>query len=105
VRQKRCFSTQIRDGPNGEAPVLAKLCGNNIPASVFSSGRDLWFRYAAPSNIFARGYDISYTRNRFYESPFRPIIFGNILSSNFGHIFISNNFSFQTTPIILSDYV
>jgi cubilin len=40
---------------------LSTLCGNNLPPSIFSSGRDLWLRYSIPTNLFARGYDISYT--------------------------------------------
>ena len=52
---------QVRDGATRDAPVLGKLCGNNIPASIFSSGNNLWFRFSASANSFSRGYDITYT--------------------------------------------
>lgn len=36
------FAFQVRDGSTSAAPLLGTLCGNNIPASIFSSGRDIW---------------------------------------------------------------
>ena len=35
---------EIRDGPTAGSPLLDKLCGNEIPASIQSSQNQLWIR-------------------------------------------------------------
>ena len=35
---------EIRDGPSSESPLLKKLCGKEIPASLQSTNNKLWMR-------------------------------------------------------------
>ena len=35
---------EIRDGPSTYSPLLSKLCGREIPASIQSSKNQLWMR-------------------------------------------------------------
>ena len=35
---------EIRDGSSGESPVLAKLCGNEIPAPIQTTQNHVWIR-------------------------------------------------------------
>ena len=35
---------EIRDGNSEEAPLLAKLCGNDIPAPIISTQNQVWMR-------------------------------------------------------------
>ena len=35
---------EIRDGPSADSPLLNRLCGAEIPASIQSSQNQLWMR-------------------------------------------------------------
>ena len=35
---------EIRDGPSGDSPLLGKLCGYEIPATIQSSQNQLWMK-------------------------------------------------------------
>ena len=35
---------EIRDGPSANSPILAKLCGTDLPASIQSNQNELWMK-------------------------------------------------------------
>ena len=42
---------EIRDGPSTNSPLLDKLCGNEIPASIQSSQNQLWMMWVPLKKI------------------------------------------------------
>ena len=58
-----CSSTylEVRDGPSATSPLLTRLCGRAIPATLMSSGPALWFHLVSASRGWSQGYDLSYT--------------------------------------------
>ena len=50
------------DGDSTAASLLATLCGGRVPATIHSTGRNLFFRFQLTGSRWKRGnYDITYT--------------------------------------------
>ncbi|XP_030055456.1 cubilin isoform X1 [Microcaecilia unicolor] len=60
---RRCNydSVTVFDGENGEAPLLARLCGGNNPSAVVSSQNTMYVRLSSDSSIQHRGFSAHFT--------------------------------------------
>ena len=57
---------EIRDGPYGFSPLIAKVCGNESPRKVASSGNAVWLRFVSDHYLQFHGFQVQYT---FLPSP------------------------------------
>lgn len=51
---------QIYDGRNSSAPLLNKLCGNTIPSSILTGGRNLYMRFLSDATGIGNGFRAVY---------------------------------------------
>ena len=51
---------EIRDGPGFVSPVIAKVCGANKPADVYSSGTHLSLIFKSDQKMYSEGFQIKY---------------------------------------------
>ncbi|XP_037612385.1 cubilin [Sebastes umbrosus] len=55
-------SLVIRDGGSSLSPVLANVCGRNLPASLHSTGDSMFIHFSSDSSVSGRGFNASYSR-------------------------------------------
>lgn len=51
---------EVRDGPFSSSPIIGRYCGQQSPMYVRSSGRYLWIRFVADSELEAIGFSARY---------------------------------------------
>lgn len=59
-----CVYVQVYDGNSINAPELAKLCGNQLPAPINSSKEHLYIKLRTDSIISAGGFVASYVSSK-----------------------------------------
>lgn len=59
-----CVYSQVYDGHSTNAPELAKLCGNELPAPINSSKEHLYVKLRTDSIISAGGFVASYISSK-----------------------------------------
>ncbi|XP_056155801.1 cubilin [Lampris incognitus] len=55
-------SLVIRDGETNLAPVLASVCGRQLPGSIHSTGDSMFIRFTSDNSVSGRGFNASYSR-------------------------------------------
>ncbi|KAJ8389047.1 hypothetical protein AAFF_G00124440 [Aldrovandia affinis] len=55
-------SLVVRDGETNLSPLLAKLCGRELPGPIHSSGDSMFLRFTTDSSITGRGFNASYSK-------------------------------------------
>ncbi|XP_030630464.1 neuropilin and tolloid-like protein 1 [Chanos chanos] len=58
---------EVRDGPFSFSPIIGRYCGQENPAYVRSSGRYLWIKFVADSELEAIGFSARYN---FTQDPY-----------------------------------
>ncbi|XP_053215446.1 cubilin [Podarcis raffonei] len=53
----------LRDGDNSLAPVLATLCGREVPGPIRSTGNALYIRFTSDASITGAGFNASYHKS------------------------------------------
>ncbi|XP_077124414.1 cubilin [Ranitomeya variabilis] len=53
----------IRDGDNNIAPILATICGREIPGPIRSSGDAMFLYFASDASVSGRGFNASYHKS------------------------------------------
>ncbi|GAA6104912.1 neuropilin and tolloid-like protein 1, partial [Tachysurus ichikawai] len=51
---------EVRDGPFSTSPIIGRYCGQQSPMYVRSSGRYLWIKFVADSELEATGFSARY---------------------------------------------
>lgn len=51
---------EVRDGPFSSSPIMGRFCGQQSPTYVRSSGRYLWIKFVADSELEAIGFSARY---------------------------------------------
>lgn len=51
---------EVRDGPFSSSPIIGRYCGQQSPMYVRSSGRYLWIKFVADSELEAIGFSARY---------------------------------------------
>lgn len=51
---------EVRDGPFSSSPIIGRYCGQKSPMYVRSSGRYLWIKFVADSELEATGFSARY---------------------------------------------
>lgn len=51
---------EIRDGADDKAPVLAMLCGYNIPPPVKSTSNQIYIKFFSDDSVMKRGFSLKY---------------------------------------------
>ncbi|CAG2112441.1 unnamed protein product, partial [Medioppia subpectinata] len=52
---------EIREGDNSEAPLINRLCGQEMPRSIVSKGNKLWIKFRADSSFTGQGFRAEYS--------------------------------------------
>ncbi|XP_072307339.1 cubilin [Eucyclogobius newberryi] len=55
-------SLVIRDGPSTLSPVLATVCGREVPGPLHSSADSMYIHFSSDSSVSGRGFNASYSR-------------------------------------------
>ncbi|XP_054478628.1 cubilin [Anoplopoma fimbria] len=55
-------SLVIRDGASSLSPLLANVCGRDLPASLHSTGDSMFIHFSSDGSISGRGFNASYSR-------------------------------------------
>uniref|UniRef100_A0A3Q3MXM2 Cubilin n=1 Tax=Mastacembelus armatus TaxID=205130 RepID=A0A3Q3MXM2_9TELE len=55
-------SLTIRDGATSLSPVLATVCGRELPGSLHSAGDSMFIHFSSDSSISGRGFNASYSK-------------------------------------------
>uniref|UniRef100_A0A672HTS6 Cubilin (intrinsic factor-cobalamin receptor) n=1 Tax=Salarias fasciatus TaxID=181472 RepID=A0A672HTS6_SALFA len=55
-------SVVIRDGPTSVSPVLATVCGRDLPGSLHSTGEDMLIHFTSDGLDSGRGFNASYSK-------------------------------------------
>ncbi|XP_059901037.1 cubilin [Gadus macrocephalus] len=55
-------SLVIRDGESNLSPLLANLCGRELPGPLHSTGDSMFIRFTSDGSLSGRGFNASYTR-------------------------------------------
>ncbi|CAL8311895.1 unnamed protein product [Merluccius merluccius] len=55
-------SLVVRDGDSNLSPLLASVCGRELPGPLHSTGDAMFLRFTSDSSISGRGFNASYTR-------------------------------------------
>ncbi|KAL2085662.1 hypothetical protein ACEWY4_018982 [Coilia grayii] len=55
-------SLVIRDGETNLSPVLATLCGRQLPGPIHSTGDAMHIRFTTDSSVYRQGFNASYSR-------------------------------------------
>lgn len=55
-------SLVIRDGASSLSPILATLCGHDLPGSIHSTGDSMYIHFTSDSSVSGRGFNASYSR-------------------------------------------
>ncbi|XP_076146859.1 cubilin [Alosa pseudoharengus] len=58
----RFDSLAIRDGETNLSPLLANLCGRELPGSIHSTGDAMFIRFTTDSSVMMQGFNASYSR-------------------------------------------
>ncbi|XP_029687474.1 neuropilin and tolloid-like protein 1 isoform X1 [Takifugu rubripes] len=61
---------EVRDGPFGFSPLIGRYCGQESPAYVHSSGRYLYIKFVADSELEATGFSARYNFTQDPEFPY-----------------------------------
>lgn len=51
---------EIRDGPFSFSPIIGRYCGQESPMFVVSTGRYLWIKFVADSELESTGFSATY---------------------------------------------
>ncbi|TNN61134.1 Cubilin [Liparis tanakae] len=57
-------SLVIRDGSSSLSPVLANVCGRELPSSIHSTGDSMHIHFSSDGSVGGRGFNASYSRDR-----------------------------------------
>uniref|UniRef100_A0A673AMU3 Cubilin n=1 Tax=Sphaeramia orbicularis TaxID=375764 RepID=A0A673AMU3_9TELE len=55
-------SLVIRDGATSVSPVLASVCGRELPGSLHSTGDSMYIHFSSDSSVSGRGFNASYSK-------------------------------------------
>ncbi|KAK3546313.1 hypothetical protein QTP70_025691, partial [Hemibagrus guttatus] len=67
---------EVRDGPFSSSPIIGRYCGQQSPMYVRSSGRYLWIKFVADSELEASGFSARYnfTQGKSYKHTKVPYV-------------------------------
>ena len=55
-----CDHVEVRDGKTASSPKLEKLCGDNTPSPLSSSGRYMWVEFKSGSGTTRKGFNATF---------------------------------------------
>ena len=55
-----CDDVEVRDGQTGSSDLLQRLCGDNKPSSLQSSGRYMWVEFESDSKTTRKGFNATF---------------------------------------------
>nr|XP_020470999.1 cubilin [Monopterus albus] len=91
-------SLTIRDGDTSISPVLATVCGRELPGSLHSTGDSMYIHFSSDSSISGRGFNASYSRGC---GGLLHVDRGVVSSSNYPQTYLPNldcNWHVMVTP-------